>query len=80
MAERARYLDDIFLIGYIFDIEWGRRGSDTRTSLSCGGSLTEAEQEDVSAVAELLEAKGPQLPFPYDEHIKELKKEGFLDH
>ena len=27
-------------------------------------SLTEAEQEDVSAVVELLEAKGPQLPFP----------------
>jgi len=27
--------------------------------------LNEAEQEDVAAVVELLEQKGPQLPFPY---------------
>jgi hypothetical protein len=32
-------------------------------------SLTEAEQEDVSAVVELLEQKGPQLPFPHTSGI-----------
>jgi hypothetical protein len=31
--------------------------------------LTEAEQEDVAAVVELLEQKGPQLPFPYSSGI-----------
>jgi hypothetical protein len=31
--------------------------------------LTEAEQEDVSATIELLEARGPQLPFPYSSGI-----------
>ena len=31
--------------------------------------LTEAEQEDIAAVIELLEAKGPQLPFPYSSRI-----------
>ena len=35
--------------------------------------LTEAEQEDVSAVVELLEAKGPQLPFPYSSGINRSK-------
>ena len=35
--------------------------------------LTEAEQEDVSAVVELLEAKGPQLPFPYSSGINHSK-------
>ncbi len=32
-------------------------------------SLTEAEQEDVAAVVELLEEKGPQLPHPYSSGI-----------
>jgi hypothetical protein len=45
----------------------------------CWESLTEAEQQDVRAVVGLLEAKGPQLPYPIDQQIKELKKEGFLD-
>ena len=36
-------------------------------------NLTEAEQEDVSAVVELLEAKGPQLPFPYSSGINRSK-------
>lgn len=44
-------------------------------------TLTEAEQEDVAAVVELLEAKGPQLPFPYSsgingskhDHMRELR-------
>ena len=44
-------------------------------------SLSEAEQEDVAAVVELLEQKGPQLPFPYSSgvngsrhpHMRELR-------
>lgn len=32
-------------------------------------SLTEAEQEDISSVVELLEKKGPQLPFPHSSGI-----------
>ncbi len=31
--------------------------------------LLEDEQEDVAAVVELLEAKGPRLPFPYSSGI-----------
>uniref|UniRef100_UPI003D0B67AD type II toxin-antitoxin system RelE/ParE family toxin n=1 Tax=Sedimenticola sp. TaxID=1940285 RepID=UPI003D0B67AD len=31
--------------------------------------LTEAEQEDVAAVVELLERKGPRLPYPYSSGI-----------
>lgn len=31
--------------------------------------LTEAEQEDVAAVVELLEQKGPQLPHPFSSGI-----------
>jgi hypothetical protein len=31
--------------------------------------LTEAEQEDVAATVELLEQKGPQLPYPYSSGI-----------
>ncbi len=37
------------------------------------GSLTEAEQEDVAAVVELLEEKGPQLPYPYSSGINASK-------
>ena len=33
-------------------------------------SLSEAEQEDVAAVVELLEEKGPQLPYPYSSDIR----------
>ena len=33
------------------------------------GSLTDAEQEDVAAVVELLEEKGPQLPYPFSSGI-----------
>lgn len=32
-------------------------------------TLTEAEQEDIAAVVELLEQKGPQLPFPHSSGI-----------
>jgi len=32
-------------------------------------SLSEAEQEDVAAAVELLEEKGPRLPFPYSSGI-----------
>ncbi|MCP4769415.1 MAG: addiction module toxin RelE [Gammaproteobacteria bacterium] len=35
--------------------------------------LIEAEQEDIAAVVELLEAKGPNLPFPYSSGIKNSK-------
>jgi hypothetical protein len=43
--------------------------------------LNEAEQEDVAAVVELLEIKGPQLPFPHSSgltgskhsHMRELR-------
>lgn len=33
-------------------------------------SLSEAEQEDIAAVVELLEEKGPQLPYPHSSGIK----------
>lgn len=36
-------------------------------------SLREAEQEDVDAVIKLLEAKGPQLSFPYSSGIEGAK-------
>jgi len=36
-------------------------------------SLSEAEQEDVAAVVELLEQKGPQLPFPHSSGISNSK-------
>ncbi len=32
-------------------------------------SLSEAEQEDIAAVVELLEEKGPQLPYPHSSGI-----------
>ena len=43
--------------------------------------LSEAEQIDIAAVVELLEEKGPQLPYPYSsgingskhEHMRELR-------
>ncbi|MES9937208.1 MAG: type II toxin-antitoxin system RelE/ParE family toxin [Sedimenticola sp.] len=44
-------------------------------------SLSESEQEDVAAVVQLLELKGPQLPHPYSsgisgsrhDHMRELR-------
>ncbi len=36
-------------------------------------SLTEAGQEDVAAVVELLEEKGPKLPYPYSSGINASK-------
>jgi len=36
-------------------------------------SLSESEQEDVAAVVELLEQKGPQLPFPHSSGISNSK-------
>lgn len=36
-------------------------------------TLSEAEQEDISAVVELLEQKGPQLPFPHSSGISNSK-------
>ena len=34
------------------------------------GELTETEQEDIAAVVELLEVRGPQLPYPHSSAIK----------
>ncbi len=61
------YVDDIFHISYIPYVEWGVEYTDEFESWWEG--LTEAEQEDVSATIELLEVKGPQLPFPYSSGI-----------
>ena len=36
-------------------------------------TLSEAEQEDITAVVELLEQKGPQLPFPHSSGISNSK-------
>ena len=36
-------------------------------------TLSEAEQEDIAAVVELLELKGPQLPFPHSSGISNSK-------
>jgi len=36
-------------------------------------TLSEAEQEDITAVVELLEQKGPQLPFPHSSGISDSK-------
>jgi hypothetical protein len=33
-------------------------------------TLGEAEQEDIAAIVNLLEARGPQLPFPYSSAIR----------
>jgi len=66
-----KYLDDTFLIDYIPDLEWEVEYTDEFERW--WESLTEAEQEDVSAVVELLEAKGPQLPFPYSSGINRSK-------
>ena len=33
-------------------------------------TLTDAEQEDISAVGELLKEKGPNLPFPFSSSIE----------
>ena len=35
--------------------------------------LTEEEQEDVATVEQLLEKRGPNLPFPYSSDVKELR-------
>lgn len=45
------------------------------------GTLTRAEQEDVAAVVQLLDERGPRLPFPYSsgivgsrhDHMRELR-------
>ena len=34
------------------------------------GKLTEQEQDDVTALVELLEERGPKLPFPYSSGIE----------
>ena len=34
------------------------------------GSLSDAEQEDISAVAEVLMERGPDLPFPYSSGVE----------
>ena len=34
------------------------------------GSLSDGEQEDITAVVELLEEKGQRLPFPYSSGLK----------
>ena len=36
-------------------------------------ALSEAEQEDIAAVVELLEQKGPQLPYPHSSGISNSK-------
>jgi len=61
------HIDDIFHIGYIPDMEWEVEYTDEFELW--WDSLTDVGQEDVSAVIELLEAKGPQLPFPYSSGI-----------
>lgn len=33
-------------------------------------TLSEAEQEDIAAIVEILEEKGPQLPFPFSSGIE----------
>jgi hypothetical protein len=33
-------------------------------------TLTEAEREDVTAIEQLLEARGPSLPFPYSSGVE----------
>ena len=61
------YVDDIFHIGYIPQMEWDVEYTDEFEIWWEG--LTVAEQEDVSATIELLETRGPQLPFPYSSGI-----------
>ena len=65
-------IDEIFLVGYIpsmaYDIEYTDEFGEWWEALS------EGEQEDVASVVGLLEAKGPQLPFPHSSGIKGSKR------
>lgn len=57
----------LFQIGYIPNMEWEVEYTDEFGYW--WDRLSEAEQEDVAAVVELLEEKGPQLPYPYSSGI-----------
>jgi len=65
------YIDDIFHTSYIPYMEWAVEYTDEfEMWWEC---LTEAEQVDISATIELLESRGPQLPFPYSSGINNSK-------
>lgn len=48
-------------------MEWNVEYTDTFEAW--WDTISEVEQEDVAAVAELLEVKGPQLPYPHSSGI-----------
>ncbi len=50
-------------MGYIVFMQWDVEYTDTFGLW--WDELTEAEQEDIAVVVELLEIRGPQLPFPH---------------
>ena len=60
-------LTGTFRIGYIYHVEWAIEYTDMFGEW--WHDLSETEQEDVAAVVELLEIKGPQLPFPHSSGI-----------
>jgi len=66
-----RHIDDTFRISYIPYMECEVEYTDVFERW--WRTLTETEQEDVSATVELLEAKGPQLPFPYSSGVNSSK-------
>ena len=59
----------IFLRSYIPSMTWIVEYTDEFGRWWDG--LTEDEQEDVAAAVALLEARGPQLPYPYSSGIEE---------
>lgn len=61
-------LDDIFPLGYIPSMTWIVEYTDEFGHW--WNELSEDEQEDVAAGVALLEAKGPQLPYPYSSAVK----------
>ncbi len=61
-------LDGIFLIGYTPAVSWEVEYSDDFGEWWKG--LSDEEQETVAAHIELLEERGPQLPFPYSSGVQ----------
>jgi hypothetical protein len=62
---------DIFRIWNIWAMSWDVEHTDEFGQW--WGGLGEAEQEDISAIAEVLMERGPDLPFPYSSGVEGAK-------
>ena len=71
-APRIKHsLHGIFPASYIFGVTWNVEYTDEFGRW--WDTLTEAEQESVDVSVRLLEAMGPQLPFPHSSAVKSSK-------